>query len=378
MAELTVPRVDFSSLGELPGIYRQNQADALRKQTLASLGQGGAVDAATLLKSGDMSLAQLGMTLQQQQANELWRREESARAQQNADRSYKLQERASNRADEGPVETAQQRAIAARNAGVDITTPQGRNYVLTGKLPEADTSFQNTIEQRKAAATANGLDPSSPGFQSYVLTGKMPREDAQPLTATDKKAILEADEGVMTAKSAIDALKKANELSAKAFSGPAAGGRGYAASFLGESSNIGKGGIATAELNNVVTSNALSQLKAIFGGAPTEGERKILLDIQGSVNQPHEVRTKIYDRARQMAERRLQFNEQRATELRGGQFYKPQGARAAPAASVVAPSPQGNGAGMMLQQAKDAIAQGAPREAVLQRLQQAGVDVSGL
>jgi hypothetical protein len=280
----------------------------------------------TLLRSGDLSLASLGVNMQNRQSDDLWRREEASRAQRNADRSYGLQERAANRADEGPVETAQQRAIAARNAGVDISTPQGRAFVLTGKLPEADTSFNTAVEQRKQQAIANGLDPSSPGFQSFVLTGKMPREDAQPLTATDKKAILEADEGVMTAKSAIDALRRANELSSKAFSGPMADKRAYAASFLGESSDIGKGGIATAELNNVVTSNALSQLKAIFGGAPTEGERKILLDIQGSVNQPHEVRTKIYDRAKQMAERRLQFNEQRANELRGGQFYKPAGA----------------------------------------------------
>jgi hypothetical protein len=88
MAELTVPRVDFSSLGELPQVYRQAQADALRKQTLASLGKGGAVDAATLIKSGDMSLAQLGVQLQNRQAEDSWRREEATRSQRNADRSF--------------------------------------------------------------------------------------------------------------------------------------------------------------------------------------------------------------------------------------------------------------------------------------------------
>lgn len=326
MAELLVPNVDFTPLGQLGNVYRKAKEDQMRQQTLSSLGQGTDADVNALLKSGDLSLAQLGVAMKNRSSDDIWRQQEAQRAQQNADRSYGLQERAANRADEGPVETAQQRAQAAKNAGLDITTPQGRSFVLTGKIPEGDTNFSTQIEQRKQAAVANGLDPSSPGFQSFVLTGKMPREDAQPLTATDKKAILEADEGVMTAKSAIDALKKASELSKKAFSGPMAEKRGYAASFLGESSDIGKGGIATAELNNVVTSNALSQLKAIFGGAPTEGERKILLDIQGSVNMPHEVRQKIYDRAMQMAENRLKFNEQRAGELRGGNFYKPTGA----------------------------------------------------
>jgi hypothetical protein len=213
MAELTVPRVDFSSLGELPAIIRQNQADALRRQTLASLGQGGTADADALLRSGDLSLAQLGVGLRNRAADDAWRREEAARTQQNADRSYRLQERAASRADRGIEETAADRAAAARSYGIDPATPQGKAFILTGKLPEADTSFQTTIEQRKAAAAANGLDPSSPGFQSYVLTGKMPREDAQPLTATDKKAILEADEGVMTNKAVITALDEAAKLS---------------------------------------------------------------------------------------------------------------------------------------------------------------------
>jgi len=63
-------------------------------------------------------------------------------------------------------------------------------------------------------------------------------------------------------------------------------------------------------------------LKAIFGGNPTEGERAILLDIQGSSSQPDAVRQKIFDRAIQLAQRRLEFNYQKANELRGGQYYK--------------------------------------------------------
>jgi hypothetical protein len=204
----------------------------------------------------------------------------------------------------------------------------------------------------------------------------MPREDAQPLSATDKKAILEADEKVQSGNQVIDNLNKAKELSKQAMAGPLAAGRGYAASFLGESSDLGKSGIATTDLNNLVTSNALQQLKTIFGGNPTEGERAILLDIQGSANQPDAVRQKIYDRAIEAAKRRLAFEQQRADELRGGSFYKPTGG--ASKMSNQKGSSQGTGADTMLQQARDAIAQGAPRDAVLQRLQAAGVDPSAL
>lgn len=325
MAELTVPQIDFSTLGQLPTLYRQNQADALRRQTLASLGQGGQADAAALLRSGDLSLAQLGVNMQNRQSDDVWRREESARAQRNADRSYGLQARAADRADEGPVETAAERAKVARTYNIDPTSSAGKSFILTGKLPEADATFQTAVEQRKQAAVANGLDPSSPGFQSFVLTGKMPREDAQPLTATDKKAILEADEMVLSNQAAIDSLGRAKSLSKEAFAGPMAGKIGYAASFLGDSSDLGRSGSKTLQLENEITSNALSQLKAIFGGAPTEGERKILLDIQGSASKPDNVRQEIYNRAIALANKRLDFNRKRADELRGGQFYKPQG-----------------------------------------------------
>lgn len=324
------PDLDFSSLAQLPQVYRQAQA----RQTLASLGRGpdGQIDTAPLYASGDLSLANLAKEIDRNKVMDTrdsrdfqFRQSEAQRAQQNADRSFSLQQQTAARQNATPEETASQRAAAARAHGVDPSTPAGRSYILTGKLPEGDQNFAQVVAQRQQAAQANGLDPSSPGYQSFVLTGKMPREDAQPLTATDKKAILEADEMVQTNQAAIGALKQAKDLSKQAFAGPLAGQRGYAASFLGESSDIGRSGAATTDLNNLVTTNALGQLKAIFGGAPTEGERKILLDIQGSANQPDAVRQKIYDRAIELANKRLEFNRKRADELRGGQFYKPQG-----------------------------------------------------
>jgi hypothetical protein len=39
--------------------------------------------------------------------------------------------------------------------------------------------------------------------------------------------------------------------------------------------------VATEELDKTVIGSALTQMKTIFGANPTEGERKILLDMQG-------------------------------------------------------------------------------------------------
>lgn len=384
----TPQTMDFTSLANLGQVYKKAETERGLRDAFSN---GVPTDAAGLAQLGaqvgaynpqlGLSLAQLGMTAgQRQQEQERQGRLDARQLSRDAvsDRQHAesmgLQRANAARLNASPEETAAQRAQAARANGIDPTTPEGRTYVLTGKLPEGNTTVQAQTEQRKAAALSLGLTPEHPAYNGYVLTGKMPREDAQPLSATDKKAILEADEGVLSARSAIDALDKAKQLSAKAFAGPTAGARGYAASFLGETSEMGKGGIATAELNNVVVSNALSQLKAIFGGAPTEGERKILLDIQGSVSQPHEVRVKIYERARQMAEKRLQFNEQRAADMRGGSYYKPgQGGSQKQAPSQAAPS-QGD----PMAAARDAIKRGADPEAVRQRLQQNGIDPSGL
>lgn len=184
-----------------------------------------------------------------------------------------------------------------------------------GADPAAD------MEGRAKLAEQYGIKPGSLAYQAYVLTGKMPREDQQPLSATDKKAIMEADEGVLSAQTAIESLNRAKALSKEAYAGPLASQRGYTASLFGS-----KAGEATTDLNNQVMTNALGQLKAIFGGNPTEGERAVLLEIQGSANQPDAVRQKIYDRAIALAEKRLAFNKQRAGELRGGTFYKAGGA----------------------------------------------------
>jgi hypothetical protein len=172
MAELTVPQVDFSSLGQLPQIYKQAQADNLRQQTLANLGQGGAVDANTLFKSGDLSLAQLGINLRNRQEDQA----HSAAREGVADAHQKFMEnialRQANRADDktpagfiadpnnkggyipipggpadpaylsgiaqakDPLATPSGRASVAKQYGVDPQSAEGRQFIINGKLPD--------------------------------------------------------------------------------------------------------------------------------------------------------------------------------------------------------------------------------------------------
>lgn len=138
--------LDFSSLANLGQVYKQANQDATRQATLAQLGQGDKIDPRVLLASGDMSLANLGVTLQNQQTQGerdsrdfAFREQESKRAQSNADRSYGLQSRAAARADQGPVETGAQRAKLLQSQGIDPASPEGRAYIISGEWSGSGT-----------------------------------------------------------------------------------------------------------------------------------------------------------------------------------------------------------------------------------------------
>lgn len=143
MAELTVPQIDFSSLGQLPQLWKQGQADALRQQTLANLGNGTATPQDLVsagLKIGDLNLARLG----QSQLDAQYQHGRDTVADQHWDQSFKLQQanaaRAQSNADrEWNYDPTEERAAQAKAAGIDTNTPEGRQFVLTGSLPEAPT-----------------------------------------------------------------------------------------------------------------------------------------------------------------------------------------------------------------------------------------------
>ncbi len=119
-------------------------------------------------------------------------------------------------------------------------------------------------------------------------------------------------------------MDKALELNDQALSGPGAGTLGKVGSWVGVDSAV-----ATEDPKNIVTAQALENLKATFGGMPTEGERKILLEIQGSVDQAPEVRKGIYERAKALAARRIEFSKKKAAQLRSGEYFSEQSPDAA-------------------------------------------------
>lgn len=140
------------------------------------------------------------------------------------------------------------------------------------------------------------------------------------MNSTVQGAILETDDKISSTKNAITNLKDALKYSENAYDGVGAAQRAKARGFIGDDERA----TATTMLDNIVTGNALEMLKSTFGGAPTEGERAILLQLQGSANLPRGQREAIYNRAIQLAEARLASNQQKSNDLRSGGYFSQQ------------------------------------------------------
>ncbi|WP_061976298.1 hypothetical protein [Aureimonas sp. AU20] len=198
----------------------------------------------------------------------------------------------------------------------------------------------NDASQRESLAERYGIDPNSPEGQRFILTGTLPAPD-KGVTAGDRLAIREADDIARDGDGVIGLLDEALKLSPDAYEGATAGARTWMGNNLPDWAvpdgvADAKTAQATKTYDNIITTQALGSLKAIFGGAPTEGERAILLDVQGMSSQPKAVREEIIKRAKAAVQRRVEFNRDRASELRGGTYYKPRVDGAPPAAAPVA------------------------------------------
>jgi len=297
---------------------------------------------------------------------------EAVRAQGNADRNFGLAKRAADRADEGVVDEADDRAKAAGKYGLKPGTPEYNKFALSGELPGAsDTKFADTINQRREAAKAVGLGETDPAYKSFMLTGKMPREDAQALSASDKKIITAAEDEIPNLQGTLEALKSAKDLNAKTFTGITANARGFiGTSVPGGSMLVDKdAAMATSEFGKVMSGEAIKTMSETLKGATTDFEMKKFETMLADPTTPPEIRGRIIDRMITLAQRQLETKEKRVSELRGGTYFKNQGEK---------PSTGDKSADRMLQQARDAIAQGAPKGEVEKRLVGAGIDPKDL
>jgi hypothetical protein len=197
-------------------------------------------------------------------------------------------------------------------AGTHIANVLNKPEELRMKQAEARQARQDTFNQQEnMARLVAGLKPTKEVKPATTKT---------PLSSAAQKELFEAEDTIQSSKNAVGILEGALKLNDKAYSGYGAKARAVLRSNLpGDTPEAD----ATVNLDNMMTGQALESLKAIFGGMPTEGERKILLDMQASADKTPTQRKEIINRAIQMAKIRQSYNENKAKSLRDGTYFGP-------------------------------------------------------
>ena len=183
------------------------------------------------------------------------------------------------------------------------------------------------------------FDPSTRQFVALTGAGGAPlpaksgKSGGGNLSATAQKELFEAEDMVMAGDNVKSAIDSALALNDKAYSGYGAGERATIRSNLPGQS---EGADATVQMNNIILGQALESLKATFGGAPTEGERAILVQLQASVDKTPQQRKAILEKARELADKRVKFNKTKASQLRSGEYLSEGGGSSSVESSATA------------------------------------------
>lgn len=169
------------------------------------------------------------------------------------------------------------------------------------------------------ASPPSPADGGAPSTTLQTPGGTVTRTggDVQKLSPTEIKLKEETETAIQGLQSTRTLLDQAMKLSRDAYAGPLATQRGAAAGLTGFDSKTAE---ATQRFQTIMGTQALERLKEIFGGNPTEGERKILLDMQASATMSRVQREALLRDALDAVARREPFLKQRLNEITAGRY----------------------------------------------------------
>lgn len=219
--------------------------------------------------------------------------------------------------------------------------PRIRPGVLSAKTQIAAAGANAGGIPMQIVPTADGIYtvPTRGGGPAQPITTpggeplRPPPRAGKGLSATEQKELFEADDMAQASANAVGMLEQALDLNKKAYSGIGAKPKAIALSNI-PGMKTPEAADATIALDNLMAGQALESLKSTFGAAPTEGERKILMDLQASADKTPKQREDIIRRGIEAAKRRQSFNESKAQALREGTYSQAKPTPTAPAAKT--------------------------------------------
>lgn len=214
-----------------------------------------------------------------------------------------------------------QNGVMDQFTGAETLNDVGKSAAMENRAQAGNASASAALHRAQIPEVQSRITLNNSKIGAPVVNpdGSITTPAGKPvkLSATAEKELFEADDNIKAGNSTIGLLKQALDLNSQAYSGVGANIRAKIRSNLpGESASAN----ATVNLDNIMTTQALESLKSTFGAAPTEGERRILLDIQASADKTPKQREEIINRAIKAAEQRLIFNTNKARALRSGTY----------------------------------------------------------
>ena len=215
----------------------------------------------------------------------------------------------------------------------DARTADATQRALDRKWEIEQRLTDARISREEAAALKRELAENNANLQRQI-EGMKQDGSRSKLSPAAEKELFETEDGIQSGTNVMGAIDQALTFNDKAYDGAGALLRAKARSNVPDTPLTRRSieADATISMDNIITGQALESLKSTFGGTPTEGERKILVELQASVEKTKEQRKDILDRARKAAERRVEFNKRKAEAIRTGDYKNLSYSDGAPAA----------------------------------------------
>ncbi len=231
--------------------------------------------------------------------------------------------------------------------------------------------------------TGRPIGPNAPAGAGPVPSGgagPQPIIPAKPkapkeMTVTDRKAIQNAEDENAELDSTVESLQRAGEINSQTFTGAGAGVRAWLGTKLPDMAVPDviadpKTARITEEWQKTMNPEAIQRMASTLKGATTDFELRKFVDLLADPSTTPQTRKAVIDRMLKLSERKREINQLRMDQLRGGTYYQPGGGLSArPGAPNAVPEndrPE-------ISEAREAIARGASRDAVVKRLRERNI-----
>lgn len=242
--------------------------------------------------------------------------------------------------------------VLARAAAPRVARPVG-TQVINGKIvaiSQDPTTGEFTQTELGDAPTNLKPMPGVTSGSQPVFVGANGPVDAtgrpvttfdtkpKPISATEQRQMVGSEDLINSGIAAVKNLEDALGLNKQAYEGSLSGWRKTVGALF---SSDDPRYVATEQFDNLATGSALDSLKTTFGGNPTEGERKILLELQAVSTKPRAVREAILRRAMEAVKIRIRNETQRLQRFKSGE-YSTRGGSTAGVSRVIRYDKNGN------------------------------------